>query len=1416
MEDNRPMTIDDEIAYNNYKLTADKILQLLSQIREDPSASAKRWVWELLQNAKDVPNRFGKVSVVIELLSKDTLQFRHNGDKFTTKNITGLVQQVSSKDSQNKEGQTGKFGTGFICTHLLSDIIDVDGIVTYQGVDRRFHIVLDRSGYRSEELLPRIESTLEELRHIKTAYEQVDNYEVNRSEQSFDTVFTYHLTTEEKFNSAVSGLEDLINTLPVTLVTQSDKIKQVRVINRLKNTDVTYVCNSRRLEDNVQLSTVKIGEITKSYLSYITDEVALTTEVNIVDGRYEIVKRDSKQPVLYRDFPLIGSDKFYFPYILNGFNFNPTERRNGLVLNSADHPNCVQNREIVNHAVDAALKFNEWLISNKVTNRYLLASSRIPESTEKYSENVAAPWIKNLQLSWRNQLLDENLVETDHGIDILRNLSVPTFSPSATKEVNERFYNLINGCYLGRGVLPKIEYLHGWIEVIRPEYDAWGTKLKYEKEDFLKDLAEVESINALCTKLGKTKTEAINWLNDVYKFLIDQNCLSDFDSYAIIPNMEGYFKKLKELWSDASDPIPEELMTLRNHVMTNTLQSLMMDSEIETSVFGNTLQVFALTGMIEWFNKKIKSTDTYTYNGKSYYMNSWLAYSLIEYYPSCTEDKEYCSYRQKLYDFSAVDGNQDEFKPLTVSNAELWREADSYWFSHNYQKIEEKENVEKLIKEYFISEKTNEEALSWLNDYYQFYRDNSKGDFLKDKRIFPNQRLKFKTLNELRYDSGVEEAFKDLAEYAVNIDFSQEKYQHILLHPSITGYEQHNPLTLKEVYEFVKGVFDKSSGSIQDVIAKHTIAIIAKSSSIEGEEEAQSSEKQLYDFTKTFFGDSVPDINYVTKSNGFNWGFAQEFYLRKLCSEISESVNLEGLKETSSDFSQKSGSELIEWIDSLIEFLHTFKNKKYWPVITDADNGFGIWLNQNNDFCRFQDVCKDNNVPNELKDLAAGNKHVSHDFREEMFTLESAYDSYLETNAIDLNMVGKYIDGKIQDYDGDKQDKDFAALIFTIGKLCSTIPGLLDIMDFYREKKNTLIVGSLGEGETLDLVGSIIQQGNEKIKAVNDLLNNNTLEEINNVSDIIRGCHEGQIKNVKDILQKIINGEITNPESETPTAENDETDIEIKTVPRIFEIEFFVDGKYYRVPTNQSQYAGLSLEEIIRYVKEAKAAVVKYFKELNERHHLGLRFDNDRIMMNSYSQLYGIYDEYDRELPLVVHSYKGPQYRYFDLNWYDWQLLDKPGSMLWVLTVSGLQCIPLYALPVRSFNISIDNSMPNDKRAALLTLASVGKEYGQISFDFGNNMPHGFKEFVPFRYVPNNLRIAISTIKQACDTQIPFITNIYNSGKNIPLVSTQNGLSQALKYFDETGTMRDLFEAPENNLTPPSIGADINSLLDDN
>lgn len=1407
------MTVDDEIAYNNYKLTADKILQLLSQIREDPSASAKRWVWELLQNAKDVPNRFGKVTVEIELVSSDTLKFRHNGDCFSTKNITGLVQQVSSKDSQNLGGQTGKFGTGFICTHLISDVIDVEGVVSYMGVHRRFAITLDRSGYRSEDLLPRIASTLENLRHIETTYPIVDNYEANRTEQSFDTVFTYHLTTEEKQKSAIAGLEDLINTLPITLVTQSEKIKQVRVINRLNETDVVYTCNSENLDENVRLSRVVIDKITKTYISYITNDVALTTEVLLNNGKYEIVKRDNKQPVLYRDFPLIGSEKFYFPYTLNGFEFNPTERRNGLLLNSADHPGCISNRRIVDKAVDAVFNFNEWLISHNATNRYLLASSRIPESSEKYSEDVAAPWIKNLQLRWRERLLEEQLVEADTGVDILRNLSVPSFSTIATKEVNEKFFNLLSGQYIGRGVLPKFEHLHGWLEIVRPEYDNWGTKLKYDKDDFLTDLSALQDLSTLCSKINKTESEALRWLNEIFKFLVNQNLLVDFDKYAIIPNQRGDFKLLKDLKSDHTSRIPEILKNIYNSVNLDnaTVQHMLMNAGVDATIFGNTLQPFSLKEMIEVLNTYVKQGANIYKNNALVDVKSEVAHSLLSLYPN-DDNVTYIKKRRGIYEFCAAYRSMPEYRMVEISETELWKEADNYWFNNSFSAIVSKENISAMATAFFVTTKTEVETLAWLNAYLQFYRDNSYGDLIKEKAIFPNQQKCFKKLSELRYDCSIPEEFKDLANRAYSPNTPVDVYRHQLLHRAILGYEQHNPLTIKDIYEYVKKRFDDSNDPTKEAIARHTITIIAKQDS------GVPEERKLYDFAKTISGSPFEDAKYIDTPTGFNWGFAQEFYIKLLAQRISGSVNLEGFKGLSTTFTAEENVmgtlDLTHWIDRFIEFLHTYKAKKYWSIITDNDHGIGIWLNQNNNFCRFQDIRKDDGIPEDLKNLCANNAHIKRDFREEMFTLNSGLSSYLETQPITLEEIGKDIDDKLEHYDGNKQDKDFRSLVFTLGKLCNTIAGLENVMTFFSKAKPSLIVWSLGEGITMDLVGSIVQQGDEKLRAVKEILEGNTIEDLNNIKTVLQSCPAGQFDKVKELVEKLSNEGTPDVGGETPTGGDDKVEAKVELVPQTYEIEVIdSNGNHKLVRTDQVQYAGLSLEEIEQYVSEAKAAVVKYYRELSERNpELGLQFDNERIASHSYSQLYGISDKNGNEIPIVVHSYKGPQFRYFDLNWYDWQLLSKPGSELWILTVTGLQCIPLYALPIRHFSFNLDN-LPLYSRAALQTLAAVAKQSlgdnnsdGNITFDFGNVMPTGFVERRCFDFVPGQLENCINTIKHLCESNVPQIADMYNSGKCIPIKSCALGYSRALREVENDVTMAEIFEAKAQENCPIIMG----------
>lgn len=1358
-----------------YKQAANKIRQLLSAIRNNPALSAKRWVWELIQNAKDAPNKYGKVSVEIELVSDHELRFKHNGDPFSINNISGLVRQVSSKSSVNEDEETtGKFGTGFICTHLLSDVIEVKGILKYRGY-RLFELVLDRSGRSSEELMPRIRDVEEPFYEPEKHFNKIADYEENRKEDDYDTEFIYSLDSNEKYKAAVAGLDDLVNTLPVTLVTQANKIKQVHVIDRVRNTDVTYVCETQTVGENVVFSEIKVNADVKQYLSYITDEVALTTEVIKTENGYILVKRDNKQPILYRDFPLIGSEKFYFPYMLNGFRLNPTEKRNCIPLNGVDNEEARENREIIDHAVDASLKFNEWLIAHNVTNRYLIAYSPKPKPEVDYDEDVALPWINQLQSNWRAQLLEQQLVESEDGIHAMKEISVPSFLGGASAE----FFDLLDGFYIGRGYLPKKQYQEGWLKVLNADYKVWKANLKYEKDDFLKDLSDLGSVDALCQKLNKDEQTVLEWLNKVYAFLIKHKCQDDLEKYAIVPNEEGTFMCIDELRSDQTNPIPSELKSIYNEVSDTAIEDELVHEGIDATIFDNIIDTFDLKDIIDWFNNGIESRDWSSEKKET------VVYALISLMPQ-TDDAGYIKRRESMYRFSSAYREMGELQMVDVEDLHLWEKADEYWFNNSYAGIEKAEKVSTMSEEFFLSGKTEEETLNWLNEYIAFYRDNSHGDLIKERSVFPDQNWReLKPLDELRYDAGIPEAFKDLADYAEDTSFETDKYRSVLLNKAIKGYEQHNPLKLSDVYEFVEESFDDSRDDDREVIAKQTIAIVLSS------DDESSKQNRVYGFVKTVLGEDMPDKSLVETADGFKWDFANEYCLRMICEKISESENLSGLCELSDELSDKSNQELIEWVDELIEFLHS--NKTYWSIISDEDEGIGIWLNQHNDFCRLQDLRIDGGIPEELKNLCENNKHIDWDLRADMYSIDAQCGKYV-TDEISLKEVGEYIDRIIKEYVDEKnnmQEKDFVALVFGLKKILKSNPELKDVMKYFEKKKHSLYVWTLGEGETMDLVGEIIQAGNDKLRIVRQILEERSVEDLARVCDILDNAQEGG-----PIVSLEPRPELT---AIMPDLENNGALTE------------------RRVTVSEAQYSGLSLEEIKGFVSEAKRQVVEYFKRLNDKEHRGLKFDENRIAMDSYSQLYGIYDKNGNELPIVVHSYRGPQYRYFDINPYDWYVLSKPGSMLWVVTGDGLKCIPMYALPIRKIQIPLPDGMPKRERTAMLTLMQAMKQYspGNVRFDFGNCMPYqGFDDAVAFDYIPDVLKKCTQGITMLCNEKLPALEDVFNNGKNIPLHAIAEGTSYA-EAIKETGeeTMREMFANTEASPEVPTVGEGLDSIL---
>ena len=144
--------------------------ELRSQVESSPTAR-RRWVWELIQNAKDV-HRDGKVQIQIETdFTEKTLVFRHTGRPFTANNIRFLIEQISTKDRSktdaNTRSTTGKFGTGFLATHLLSEVVSVHGVAKEEGLEfKKFQFQLDRSGADLEEIAEAVERAKQSVANL--------------------------------------------------------------------------------------------------------------------------------------------------------------------------------------------------------------------------------------------------------------------------------------------------------------------------------------------------------------------------------------------------------------------------------------------------------------------------------------------------------------------------------------------------------------------------------------------------------------------------------------------------------------------------------------------------------------------------------------------------------------------------------------------------------------------------------------------------------------------------------------------------------------------------------------------------------------------------------------------------------------------------------------------------------------------------------------------------------------------------------------------------------------------------------------------------------------------------------------------------------------------------------------------------
>jgi hypothetical protein len=358
----------------SYSIPAKRVMDHLQPILSKSNDLRQRWIWELLQNASDLGNN---IKARFEL-NADRLKFSHNGNPFSLDEAYNLIMPNSTKDEEttNKKSVIGKFGTGFISTHILSRIIQIEGIIKDDKQLYSFNFHLDRSKRNDKDFL--IQSIKESEAQYQGNLEEIDNLPINE----IQTSFTYQIDKTysswkggEIVNAGINSLKELI---PYVLSFRP-QLAEIEVIDkRFIKTELTY----KRVELECDIQDLKIIKtISQKNGKHIEDSligviIEHTTEIafpikKIDKNKFQLLSYPENCPLLFCAFPMIGTSDFNFPVIINSEKFLPNRERDGVEISNFD----AENRDRLKEAKVAFLRLLEIIEEYEWTDAFYKSTS---------------------------------------------------------------------------------------------------------------------------------------------------------------------------------------------------------------------------------------------------------------------------------------------------------------------------------------------------------------------------------------------------------------------------------------------------------------------------------------------------------------------------------------------------------------------------------------------------------------------------------------------------------------------------------------------------------------------------------------------------------------------------------------------------------------------------------------------------------------------------------------------------------------------------------------------------------------------------------------------------------------------------------------------------------------------------------
>ena len=262
-------------------------------------------------------------------------------------------------------------------------------------------------------------------------------------------------------------------------------------------------------------------------------------------------------PRLFLGFPLIGTEDFSFPAVVNSLELTPTEDRDGVYLGQGNNEANHRNQQVIQQACQLLTGLIQWAASSGWRNTYVLAN--IPTVREQ----------KWLNPDWLRENLKERLVEkirqTPSVLNEADEARKPTEATLPMGEADtdvESLWDLLDAWQEAHDTLSRRNEAAGWSRAVT----SWASLYKEEPISLFPEVVDGERLASMIDDKTHKNNDygtmqdiqdllqgglsAIEWLNRFHAFL-NMNGLRDaVRDYHIVLDQDNFLDKLSELHRD--------------------------------------------------------------------------------------------------------------------------------------------------------------------------------------------------------------------------------------------------------------------------------------------------------------------------------------------------------------------------------------------------------------------------------------------------------------------------------------------------------------------------------------------------------------------------------------------------------------------------------------------------------------------------------------------------------------------------------------------------------------------------------------------------------------------------------------------------------------------------------------------------